>query len=192
MIPAFGLGEVLPPFLGSDPGTISSRSPYPATIEDFVDSFCTSRERAAVLRGFLDLRTALRTAGFSAGFHWIDGSFVENCEVSRGRAPADMDVVSILRRPPGVASLQDWVSFVNQHAGTLFNPHWTKATFHCDSYYIDLDSDPEVVVEATAYWIGLFSHQRDSFRWKGLVRVEFGPGDDADALALIEAREQAW
>jgi hypothetical protein len=48
------------------------------------------------------------------------------------------------------------------------------------------------VAEQAAYWVGLFSHQRDTFRWKGMVKIEFGTGDDADALTLIGEREATW
>ncbi|MFC6621325.1 DUF6932 family protein [Novosphingobium panipatense] len=194
MIPAFGLGEVLPPFVGTDVtgGQLLPRSPYPATVRGLVDRFCTSLERAVILRGLFQFRAALRAEGFEQGFQWIDGSFVENCEAFRGRPPGDVDIVSLLRRPPPVAQDAAWVDFATARIGTIFNPDWTKQTFHCDSYFIDLDIDPISVAEQAAYWIGLFSHQRDTFRWKGMVRIEFSDGDDAEALALIGEREAAW
>lgn len=194
MIPAFGLGEVLPPFVGTDVtgGQLLPRSPYPATAHELVDTFCTSRARATILRGLFAFRATLRAEGFAEGFQWIDGSFVENCEAFRSRPPADVDVVSLLRRPVAVADDASWIGYVTARQNTLFDPRWTKASFHCDSYFIDLDIDPISVAEQAAYWVGLFSHQRDTFRWKGMVKIEFGPSDDADALTLINEREATW
>lgn len=194
VIPAFGLGEVLPPFVGTDVtgGQRLPRSPYPASPEDLVQSFCTSPERATILRGLFGFRAALRAEGFTEGFQWIDGSFVENCEAYRGRPPVDVDLVSLLRRPEAMQDDADWQGFVGDRAGTIFNSRWTKATFHCDSYFVDLDIDPISVAEQSAYWIGLFSHQRDTFRWKGMLRMEFGLDNDDRALALIAEREATW
>lgn len=194
MIPAFSHGEVLPPFVGTDVtgGERLPRSPYPASSEDLVQTFCTSPERAVILRGLFDFRASLRAEGFSEGFQWIDGSFVENCEAFRGRPPADVDVVSALRRPDAVRGDAEWVDFVTPKVPTLFNSQWVKANFHCDSYFMDLDSDPISVAEQSAYWIGLFSHQRDTFRWKGMVQIDFSHAADDGAIALITEREAAW
>lgn len=194
MIPPFGLGGVLPPFVGVDPTGAQNlpRSPYLATPHDLADAFCTSPERAAVLRGFFDFRDHLRAQGILEGTQWVDGSFVENCEANLGRAPNDIDVVSLIRRPKHSQSDVDWAQFVQIRLATLFSANWTKQRFCCDSYYVDLDADPLVVAELSAYWMGLFSHQRTSFRWKGLVQVDLSPQDEADALRLITRREQTW
>jgi hypothetical protein len=194
MIPSFGLGNVLPPFVSADAAGMfgSQGSPYPATLVEFVDRFCTSPERAAILTGFIAFREALRSEGFVAGFQWVDGSFVENCEVFWQRPPNDVDVVSALYRPGHLKDDSDWRDFVMSRRAEIFNPAWTKNQFKCDSYYIDLDGDPTVIAEHAAYWVGLFSHQRDTFRWKGMVRVDFDVTDDMEARALIEQRGQAW
>lgn len=194
MIPSFGLGDVLPPYVGSDvTGELQlPRSPYPATVLELVDTFCTSSERAEILRGFIAYRGALRGIGFTSGLQWVDGSFVENCERVRGRAPSDIDVVSLLRRPANVIQDVLWEAFVQAHGPTLFNSGWTKNNHRCDAYYIDLDADPTVMALTTAYWIGLFSHQRTSMRWKGLVQVELDDHTEGQALALIDAREATW
>jgi hypothetical protein len=144
-----------------------------------------------VLRGLLDFRAALRNAGFVTGFQWIDGSFVEDCEKVRGRPPGDVDVVSLLRRPEPHAAENDWQAFVAANAATIFNHDQIKADLHCDSFFIDLDIDPTAVAQQCAYWFGLFSHQRSSFRWKGMVQVNF-ICDDAEAEAELAARELQW
>lgn len=194
MIPSFGFGDVLPPFVGSDvTGALQlPRSPYPATVLDLVETFCTSRERADILRGFLSYRSALRGVGFTSGLQWVDGSFVENCERVRGRPPSDVDVVSLLRRPNNVVDDHHWVAFVQAQGPTLFNSAWTKAIYRCDAYYVDLDGDPTDMALLTAYWIGLFSHQRTSMRWKGLVQVELDDHTEGEAQALIDERDAAW
>ncbi|WP_446660108.1 DUF6932 family protein [Blastomonas sp. SL216] len=194
MLPEFGLGEVLPPFVGTDVtgGALLPRSPYPASMFELVQRFCTSAQRAAILRGLLRFRSDLRSDGFSEGFQWIDGSFVEHCEAFRGRPPNDVDVVSLLRRPTCVTSDEAWNDFVMARRSTIFDPSWTKANYHCDNYFVDLDMDPVSVAEQSAYWIGLFSHQRDTFRWKGMVKLEFLPEDDEGAFALIQEREATW
>ena len=192
MIPGFGLGDVLPPFMGTDVvDAFLPRSPYPATIEELTDRFCTSGERADILDGFLDFRQELRREGFIEGFQWIDGSFVENCERVKGRPPGDVDVVSVLYRPGVHLGHDDWLYFVNSRLATLFDPDWTKARFRCDAYFIDLDAEPSIIADLAAYWVGLFSHQRDSFRWKGMVQVPFDH-DDAPARHLIAGRRAAW
>lgn len=193
MIPSFGFGEVLPPFVGADVTGEQQqpRSPYPASPEQLVDAFCTSRDRALILRGLFGYRGALRANGFMKGFQWIDGSFVENCELVNGRSPSDVDVVTLLHRPPTVGDSVSFNGFVQDRAATLFNPIWTKATFRCDSYPIDLDGPSQTLAKLTAYWMGLFSHQRDTFRWKGLVEIPFEV-DDTLALEMIEKKERAW
>lgn len=191
MIPEFDLGQVLPPFMGDDvAGHYLPRSPYSATMPELVGRFATSVERATILRGLLDLRASLRNVGFVDGFQWINGSFVENCEVVNGRPPSDVDVVSLLRRPPDLDEAA-WEQLIEQHANTLFSAEWTKEHHHCDTYYVDLDSDARVVAEQCAYWFGLFSHQRQTFRWKGLVQLEM-ICDDQGAEAALVALEQAW
>lgn len=192
MIPSFGFGDVLPPFVGPDAtGAQQPRSPYAASPEDMVSAFCVSPERAAILRGLFGFRAELRANGFNHGFQWIDGSFVENCEAVNGRPPGDVDVVSLLHRPVAVRDVDRWVQFVHDRQGTLFNAEWAKATFRCDGYFIDLDAPSQNVARTCAYWVNLFSHQRATFRWKGLVELPFAV-DDAAALAMIEERQDAW
>ena len=192
MIPDFSDGGVLPPFVGGDAtGQLQlPRSPYRASIATLVERFATSPERAAIIRGLIGLRAGLRAVGVTQGLQWIDGSFVENCEAVKGRPPGDVDVVNLLRRPSGLLDDQAWRAFLtaNPH---LFRPPEVKAAFNCDAYFIDLDADAGNLVEQTAYWFGLFSHQRDTFRWKGLVQLEL-EDDDAAAEAALAAKGEAW
>lgn len=192
MIPAFNDGGVLPPFGGSDATGEQDqpRSPYLATMLALVERFATSRERAAILRGLLGLRASLRDAGLIEGLQWIDGSFVEDCETVKGRPPGDVDVVNLLRRPAELADDVAWNAFLHANLH-LIDPFKAKAAFNCDAYFFDLDADPVTVVQQATYWFGLFSHQRNTFRWKGMVQLDL-MDDDAAAAAALDAKEGAW
>jgi hypothetical protein len=159
-------------------------SPYHANMADMVRHFSLSDERTRILLGLLDYREALRKAGFIAGFQWIDGSFVENSESTRGRAPNDIDVVTFAKRPLPQLSGDEWVKFINNNPN-IFNPRIVKSTFHCDAYFVDLDKTSRLLVDDTRYWFGLFSHQRDSFLWKGMLRIDLA-SDDQEARNLIQ------
>lgn len=192
MIPDFGLGHVLPPFmLGDVVGQFAPRSPYIASMSDVVRRFGLTPERTAILRGLISFREALRGVGFTDGFQWIDGSFVEACEIVKGRPPGDVDVVSVVHRPVLHAGDPEWQAFVDQHGPTLLDQDHCKATYSCDAYFIDLDIPPPDVSQQTAYWFGLFSHQRDTFQWKGMVQVDL-QSDDVVALQVLEGIEAAW
>jgi len=194
MIPDFGLGDVLPPFTGNDVVGAAAlpRSPYPATMSELVRRFATSAERAQILRGFKAFRDAIRAIGIENGFQWVDGSFVEACERVKGRPPGDVDVVTVIRRPAALLDDAAWRILVAQHGATLFDAAYCKQTYSCDAYFIDLDIDPRNVSEQTAYWFGLFSHQRDTFRWKGLVQVDIQSDDEAAMQALTEIEAAGW
>jgi hypothetical protein len=183
MIPAFGPSGVLPPFVGNDPADRAHVSPYLASMTEVVSRFATSAERVAILRGLLDYRDALSGAGIFIGFQWLDGSFVENCEAVRGRAPNDIDVVTFAYRPPAAANDGEWRDFVSTNIH-LFDWEQTKANFRCDAYYIDLGKPPHLIVADTAYFNGLFSHQRNTSQWKGIVEVCL-QADDAAARQLM-------
>ena len=192
MIPDFNDGGVLPPFIGGDiTGQLQlPRSPYPATMLSLIERFATSPERAAILRGLLGFRASLREAGLTQGLQWIDGSFVEHCEQVKGRPPGDVDVVTLLRRPPAHVQDEAWIDFLTRNPALIDQPH-NKSTYMCDAYFIDLDADAISVVEQASYWFSLFSHQRDTFRWKGLVQLELMDDDEAAEAALI-LKEGTW
>jgi len=177
VIPVFNESNVLPPFSGGSPAVPTALSPYTVTMCEVVARFGGSPERKAILVGLLGYRQALRERGLSEGFQWIDGSFVENVEISRGRPPADVDVVTFVRRPIRMKDDAAWRSFV-QGAPELFDPRVTKKRYLCDAYLVDLDKRSEMLVEDTKYWFGLFSHQRDTSLWKGMVKVPLCSDDD--------------
>jgi hypothetical protein len=189
MITAFGISGVLPPFIGADPSNRASTSPYAATATEVVSRFATSAERVALLDGLLRYRAALASIGISNGFQWVDGSFVENCETIRQRPPGDVDVVTFAQRPPAAVQDHDWRQFISANSN-LFVPQRTKADFSCDAYYIDLNKPASIIVLDTAYFNGLFSHQRDTAMWKGMILVALN-SDDAAARQAISGAAHA-
>lgn len=160
-------------------------------MSEFATTFATSAERVEILRGFKRFRDELRALGFKSGFQWVDGSFVEKCEVVKGRPPSDVDVVSVLRRPDAIVDGVDWIAFVEQYGDTLLDQAYCKDQYSCDAYFIDLDTSPDLVSQQSAYWFGLFSHQRETFRWKGMLQINLQCDDDA-AMVAVEEIVAAW
>jgi len=186
LIPAFNIGGVLPPFLGPDPaGHFADASPYECTAEELVDRFLTSGHRGHLLLGLMNFRAALRAAGVIYAMQWIDGSFTEDVE-SRGAVPGDVDVVTFLYRPQAVSSDADWVQFVNANQNGFLNRAANKVAYHCDAMFVDMNVPPHLIVGQAAYWNGLFSHQRRTFQWKGMLSVPLGAEDNA-AVAKLAA-----
>ena len=190
MIPAFNASMVLPPFVGDNPGIRASMSPYKVQIFDVVKRFATSAERVALLIGLLSYRKALRQCGVVDGFQWLDGSFVEDVERVRNRAPADIDLVTFASRPAGSEGpdMQQWIT----SNGALFDPSQTKENFRCDAFFVDLRKRPDLLVQDTSYWFGLFSHQRATSLWKGMIQVPMQSNDDdaMEFLAAVQLEEQ--
>jgi hypothetical protein len=156
---------ILPPFLKS-PARRDGISPYLATADELVERYATSPQRIRILEGLFAYRRELRRVGLSAGFQW---SFVETLN----REPNDVDVVTI-------SSLPTSCDPDDEH---LFKAPEVKKRFLCDAYFVDLASVDRIwTITESVYWHGLFSHQRVSQRWKGLVQMDLAPSDD-DAAA---------
>ena len=171
MIPDFNHSGVLPPFLpGQDPTASHAVAPYKVSLIDFVEKFCTSAKRHEILTGFIEYRITLKQIGIDNGFQWVDGSFVENVENTKGRDPSDLDLITFAHRPTPYINNSDWQNFINANLG-LFSPAAVKNSYHCDAYYIDLNLPSVTIVNRTSYWFGLFSHQRDTFLWKGMLEI---------------------
>jgi len=186
MIPAFNLSGVLPPFdavLG--PAAAGSMSPYDASMSEFAAQFATSDARVDLLQGLLEYRVRLRNEGITEGFQWIDGSFVENVEETRDRPPSDIDLVTFAYRPNDLAEQPTWEGFVDAHP-ELFDQDESKEQFDCHAFFVDLSLSAEYAVDVGTYWFGLFSHQRETFLWKGLIRIPLDSDDEIvlGALAL--------
>lgn len=180
MIPKWNLSGVLPPFVGASPvvGGLVGASPYIATILEFAQQFCVSDRRIRLFQDLLDYRRALLAVGLS-GRQWLDGSFCEDVERIRRRPPGDIDVVNLLTVAPGT----------NPAALLAANPDlfdWAKvkSTYHCDAYHVDMGRPGKDTYRQIAYYLGLFSHQKATSLWKGMLEVPL-PSDDDQAKAFI-------
>lgn len=183
MIPPFNHSSVLPPFLGEQLSA-DLASPYKTSALELAQRLGTSPERRALLLHFFALRSALRKAGFVAGFMWVDGSFAEDVETHRGVPPQDVDVVFFTCAPVDCATKQQ----VNERMRAnpaLFVREECKVNFHCDLFVINLGMKPERLVAETRYWYGLFSHRRGDHVWKGMLELPMD-SDDTAAQAMID------
>ena len=191
LIPQFNLNGVLPPFIGATPGAqMAFSSPYSCTSVELVERFSTSAHRRNLLDGFFQFRASLRESGIVSGFQWLDGSFTEDVE-SDGREPNDIDVVTLAYRPDGLAlNSQEWTEFVrDQSTGGIFDRVRNRERFTCDTFFVDLNTLPHVVARQAAYWTALFSHQRNTFQWKGMVALPLHI-DDTDAIAALAGGDE--
>lgn len=176
-IPDFDHNLVLPPHLG-DPTAQGDLSPYPCTTVELVDKFATSPERKAILQGFLDFRARLRSEGLiSNAFQWIDGSFLENIELSANRPPADIDVVTVYWG----YDIPFQTNLINSFPEFAY-PSLAKSSYSVDHYPFDASSNPQETVEYSRYWALLFSHNRQGV-WKGMLRIDLDTQND-DSIAL--------
>ncbi|MBI1220272.1 MAG: hypothetical protein GC186_17190 [Rhodobacteraceae bacterium] len=172
-IPRFAEHGALPAFIEGNPTAIIARSPYLASMYEFVERFCTSPHRAKLLQGFNEYRKHLHKAGFVSGFQWLDGSFIEDVEVTQKRNPNDIDVVTLFNRPLKYqVEPSKWVS---DYEGYLFKGYFDtrlmKPKFKCDTYGVDLDAGQRALIRGTTYWFGLFSDMRGSLAKKGIVEI---------------------
>lgn len=186
MIPSFDNRHLLPPFTGSTVTQLAGRSPYSTTVGEIGASLALTNDRKALLWGLLQFRADLRSLGFTDGFQWVDGSFVENIEASSGRPPNDIDIISFLNRPAQYSNNQSWAVFLS--STPTFNNKHVKTAYKCDTYFADLSLPPKNVVDNAAYWLSLFSHQRGTQHWKGILSIQIDtPVEDAQMLAYLRS-----
>ena len=185
MIPELNQSGVLPPYDAAiGPTSSASMAPYEASMTEFVRKYATSPERIAILRGLLDFRKKLLSLGINTGHQWLDGSFVEDVEKNRGCPPNDIDIVTFALRPQQCATISDWKQLHTDNI-ELFESDKTKEQYRCDAYYVDLQAHPLLIVELTRFWFGLFSHQKESSLWKGMIKISL-QSDDGEALKLLK------
>lgn len=183
MIPAHNQSGVLPPFLpGNPPSSPGAMAPYKASLLDVVQRFSTGSDRLKIIQGLLSYRAELLKVGIVSGFQWIDGSFVENIERNKGRPPNDVDIITFANRPSKYIDQQEWKNFVGRRQD-LFLPLENKRKYSCDAYYVDMNLKPELLINQTRYWFGLFSHQRDTFLWKGMLEIPLE--DDGEVKSFL-------
>jgi hypothetical protein len=183
-IPDFDHNLVLPPHVGDHAASRANMSPYPCTSLELCAKLGGTVERQRILRGFFELRDVLRSFGL-LGFQWLDGSFTEDKENSsdpkRKGPPGDIDVVTFYRPPtalpsPMPANLAALLPVIQDRDAT-------KKRFHVDHILVRLDLTPEILVDDTRYWFGLFSHRRGDDVWKGMLQMPLETATD-DTLAI--------
>jgi len=183
MIPDFDVHGVLPPILPDKGGSSPERSPYPSTMLAVCQRFGDSAERRRILRGVLALRAALRAVGLAVGHQWIDGSFTEDVERLRGRAPHDADVVTFA--VVGDEAAQREVLAADPG---LFDSAACKRRYKVDHYLLPADRTlDEPYARRVGFGYSMWSHQRETWRWKGFVSVALD--SDAEAQAWLEAQD---
>jgi len=171
VIPTWNASGVLPPVSASAP-TGPERSPYPVSLSEFMLRFATSAKRQQILNGFLQYRALLHSAGLNSGFQWLDGSFLENIEITEARDPNDLDVVTFFSLPAGVTQQQ-----VLAAQPSLTDRNHLKATYHVDAFLVSLGQRGPELVERSVYWYSIWSHRRDA-TWKGFLQIDLDPADD--------------
>lgn len=179
-IPPFTHEGILPPFIGAQgPGGSSEQmTPYKVSSVEVAHTFGTDDNRREILRGWLQHRTLLRSLGFTHGFQWVDGSFVEQ------KTPNDIDVVSFV----WVANRFDPNEFnaLCVRHPDAFVRQIVKSTYRVDQQICDFAGDPESIVGVTRYFLGLFSHRRDDNLWKGMLEIRLdSEADDITALEFV-------
>lgn len=180
-IPDFDHNNVLPPHL-NNPTSSVDLSPYPCTIEELCHKFSTSKERVQILKNLIAFRERMTQFGVVNGFQWLDGSFLENIEVSQRRAPRDLDIVTFYGGLSQQHQSNIMTNFPEFACSTL-----SKSNFLLDHYAVDYSYDPNVTVEYTRYWVQLFSHNRMGI-WKGMLQLFINtPADDQRALAYLNS-----
>lgn len=192
MIPDFDSRGLLPPVLGADEAS-AARSPYYCSTTELVERFSTSRERFAILRGFLAYRAMLYGHGYMSGLQMVDGSFVEQVEVHRGRPPADIDVLSWLDLPQAHqgAGILDAAALLIWH-NEIVDSTQNKARYFVDSYgVLTSELDLPLTLDISNYWTSLFSHQRTTRAWKGFLAIPLDAAADTAALTRLDELEQA-
>jgi hypothetical protein len=179
-IPNWDSLGILPPINQAAPTSID-RSPYLVSLTDLALRFATTPDRKAILVGLLSFRSALHSAGFTKGFQWLDGSFVEDVETIARRGPHDIDVVTFFHLPPG-RTAQDMI----QTHPRLFSPRDTKADYRVDAHFVQLNGNsPEPLVSQSAYWYSLWSHRRNG-QWKGYLEIDLSSSDDPGAKINLD------
>jgi hypothetical protein len=193
-IPHWTAEGLIPPVDAADPVS-SNRSPYRVSLADLVLRFAMTPDRTAILDGFLRYRSALHAAEITEGFQWIDGSFTEDIETTGRRSPNDLDLVTFFRIPPRVPDQSALVTRdpslfpVGPAAATVKAD--LKTRFRVDAYLVPLPSQSadlnrvDRLVERSCYWYGMWSHQRDTQRWKGYLEIDLDPAEDLAARALL-------
>jgi len=176
-IPNWNHQGVLPPINLGNKATSRNRSPYRVSLNDFVQQYGTSPHRQSLLGNLITFRSMLYAIGVVSGFQWIDGSFCECSESLRSVPPKDIDIVTFYVMPEG--QTQQTLDAINPQ---LFNHDYVKSNYNLDTYFYELKgSTIRKLVSECTYWYSLWSHQRDTFLWKGYLQIDLSPTNDSIA-----------
>jgi len=180
MIPLWDAQGLLPPIRPGERPTSRDRTPYRAGLVDFVDRFALTRARVDLLDSLLRYRAALHSAGILTGFQWLDGSFVEHAELTRGKPPKDIDVVTFFELPNG----ETQQSFFHKNMD-LLHPKSVQNTFGLDAFPQLLGNTLQSEVRGgIVYWYSMWSHTRNGI-WKGFIEIDIDSSQDVDAQFLL-------
>lgn len=185
-IPQFDSRGLLPAFTGTDP-TSGDRSPYIASMPEFVTRFGNTDHRRMLIRNLIQYRALIENGGFAHGFQMLNGSFVENVEQVEGRAPGDIDVLSLISIPqqyhadPTLWQTSGFPFWRDEIANQPLN----KQRFSLDTYAIVYPNAGAQGLKELFYWHGLFGHQRTTFSWKGFVMISFDSAQDQVAAGML-------
>jgi hypothetical protein len=171
---------ILPPICPGVSGSSIERSPYTAEPAGLVDRFGNSPERRRILEGLFKFRAELNRIGIESGFQWIDGSFLEQVELSENRSPNDIDVVTFMN----LSGLDQQTLY--QQYPAMFDRGQTKAKYAVDAYFVELGNplDKESV-RKVSYWYSMWSHRRNGI-WKGFVQIDLDTEKDTFAQTLLQ------
>lgn len=191
-IPDFNTHGVLPPFNGElrafDGATRNRRatSPYPATTLELCQRFGTSRDRRAILTGFLDLRALLHQLQIVEGFQWVDGAFLEKDGKRNGKPLGHIQVVTFYHPSP----LYHDPAYADQF-DPLKSAKMTRAQFCVDHGLVNLDWTPMEIIDWTRHWAALLSHQAETGIWKGMLEISLHTlQEDAAARQYLQTLEK--
>jgi hypothetical protein len=146
--------------------------------------FCTSAHRVKLFTGLIAYRQKLAALGMK-GWQWLDGSFCEDVESNRGKSPSDIDIVTLLIRPASALAPTAFSALVSSNVH-LFDRTQVKAQYYCDPFFVDVGLPTFQTMGQLTYYFGLFTHQRVSYLWKGILQVPL-IGDDSDAETYINS-----
>lgn len=164
-IPEFNHNFVIPPFINGDPGFSSNHSPYKSNILEFCEKFSFSKERVEILKKFVDFRIEVNKLN-TQGYQWVDGSFVEQKELSQKQPPKDIDIATFV-----LLHHKD-SSEVNAIFPDFLNRKKLKEIYKVDHMLVALNGlNHFQIIEQTNFLSKLFSTSRTGVA-KGIVRIE--------------------
>ena len=178
MIPPFDKNNVLPPYIGATPTKRGFQSPYTSDIMELCHYFAKTPARICILKGFVRFRIDCAANGIGKGVQWLDGSFMEDIELSGSRDPRDIDVISLIQSKNPKEEAEIIARFPS-----FCDSNLSKAKYHVDHYFFYYDMSPRDTIESTKYWIQLFSHNRLGI-WKGMIEIPLYDNTDMDIQAL--------